>query len=85
MKYFDNYSPVILDYVIPILLIYIRHIYITLYLTHSFAAQVSAIPVVDDNDSLLDIYSRRLVYILCECSFPTIGIASVSCHYFAVT
>lgn len=25
-----------------------------------FAAQVSSIPIVDDNDSLLDIYSRRL-------------------------
>lgn len=31
------------------------------YSTVSFisAAQVSSIPIVDDNDSLLDIYSRR--------------------------
>lgn len=26
-----------------------------------FAAQVSSIPIVDDNDSLLDVYSRRSV------------------------
>lgn len=32
-----------------------------------FAAQVSSIPVVDDNDSLLDIYCRRLVVILFIC------------------
>ena len=29
------------------------------YLRSSFAADVSSIPIVDENDSLLDIYSRR--------------------------
>lgn len=62
MKYLDNYSLVISDYVIQIHK-FISNISTLLYLTHSFAAQVSSIPVVDDNDSLLDIYSRRLVII----------------------
>lgn len=28
-----------------------------------FAAQISSIPIVDDNDSLLDVYSRRSVLV----------------------
>lgn len=40
-------------------------IYPTCYFTVTFAtaAQVSSIPIVDDNDSLLDIYCRRQVVV----------------------
>lgn len=36
-------------------------IILKLVLALCFAAEVSSIPIVDDNDSLLDIYCRRLV------------------------
>lgn len=55
---------------------------------HFFAAQVSSIPIVDDNDSLLDVYSRRfetcsaVCLITCESFFPTLGIITRSCIHF---
>lgn len=59
------------------------------YMSHSFAAQVSSIPIVDDNDSLLDVYSRRLVtctlfmLLVCDFYFPSFGLVSLSFHFYA--
>lgn len=39
----------------------IAHLCLYIYFP-AFAAQVSSIPIVDDNDSLLDVYSRRSVF-----------------------
>jgi hypothetical protein len=47
-----------------------------------FAAQVSSIPVVDDNDSLLDIYCRRLVVI--QFAYYYLLMTLICCNLFVI-